>query len=95
MLMKPAPPRPNHRIIPHRTPHNHLPRPDQKVLIIALLQQPPIAKMRKQMHKQFPRFGVWREEGVVVFEALHEEVELDFGVGAGVFGGGGSGCDEG
>ena len=52
---------------------NHLSRLHQKRLRIILIQQPPITKMRKQMHKQPPRFRANRQLDVVVFHPLHDQ----------------------
>ena len=88
MLMKPALPCRNRWIV-RGTPHDLLLRLQQEITRIRRLQKRPIAKMRKQMHKQLPCFGAQWELDVVVFDALHQEVESSFALG---FGGGG---DEG
>jgi hypothetical protein len=47
--------------------------------------------MRKQMHEQFSGFRSQGELGVMVFDPLHQEVEMDFGLG---FGGGADENDD-
>jgi hypothetical protein len=70
MLMKPALPCRNRWIV-RGTPHDLLLRLQQEITRIRRPQKRPIAKMRKQMHKQLPCFGAQWELDVVVFDALH------------------------
>jgi len=82
VVMKPTPRRRSRRIV-SRTPHDLVPRFHQKLTVICRLQKPPIAKMRKQVHKQLPCLRAQRELDVVVFDALHQQVEGGFGLGLG------------
>lgn len=52
---------------------NNLSRLNQKRLRIILIQQPPIAKVREQMHKQPPRFRTNRQLDVMVLHPLHDQ----------------------
>ena len=65
------------------------------------LQKPPVAKVRKQVHKQPPGVGAHGQLDVVVFDPLHEEVEEGFAASSSssplLFAGGadkGDGCVE-
>jgi hypothetical protein len=74
MLVKHALSSRNSRIIRRSTLDNFT-RLNQKSLRIILLQQPPIAKMRKKVHKQSPSSGPRRQLDVMVLYSLHDQAE--------------------